>query len=158
MENTDRLQKYQFENFTYVTNFEKYEDAENYAAEKSGEIVEVGFTDGADNPELNSDGHLIKTRKTFRVGLDPEYQVLYSDEPKFQEMAEVILEEMKKKENDTLPEDWLSDQNIASGDRIIITKDGAVNTVTTRERIKYLMRGNVYEIAVKVLNTDVEVN
>lgn len=158
MENTDRLQKYQFENFTFVTNFEKYEDAENYAAEKSGEIVEVGFTDGADNPELNSDGHLITSRKTFRVGLDPEYEVLYSDEPKFQEMAEVILEEMKKKESDTLPEDWLSDQNIASGDRIIVTKNGAVNTVTTRERIKYLMRGNVYEIAVKVSNADVEVN
>ena len=69
-------------------------------------------------------------------------------------MAEVILEDMKQKENDVLPEDWLSDQNIAAGDRIIIIKDGEVNTVTTRERIKFLMRGNVYEIAVKIANSE----
>ena len=61
---------------------------------------------------------------------------------------------MKQKENDVLPEDWLSDQNIAAGDRIIIIKDGEVNTVTTRERIKFLMRGNVYEIAVKIANSE----
>ena len=90
-----------------------------------------------------------------RQGLDPEYKVLYSDDPKFQEMAEVLLEEMKKKENDVAPEDWLDDQNIAPGDRIIIVKNGEVNTVTTRERIKYLMRGNVYELAVKEPNAEV---
>jgi hypothetical protein len=154
MKNTERLQKYQFENYTIVTNFEKYDDAEEYATENAGEILEVGFTDGADNPAINSDGNLIGSRKTFRVGLAPEYQVLYSDDPKFQEMAEVILEDMKQKENDILPEDWLSDQNIADGDRIIIIKNGEVNTVTTRERIKFLMRGNVYEIAVKVANSE----
>ncbi len=54
-----------------------------------------------------------------------------------------------KAENDMLPEDILSDQNIAPGDRIIITDESGVNTVTTRERIKFLMRGNVYELAVK---------
>ncbi|MBF8455714.1 hypothetical protein IV494_00845 [Kaistella sp. G5-32] len=156
MKNTERLQKYQFENYTYVTNFERFEDAEEYAAENAGEIVEVGFTDGADNPEMNSDGHLMATRNTFRVGLDPEYEVLYSDDPRFQEMAEDILENMKEKENDVLPEDWISDQNIASGDRIIIIKNGEVNTVTTRERIKFLMRGNVYEIAVKIANSQTE--
>lgn len=56
------------------------------------------------------------------------------------------------KEKDIAPEDWISDQNIAPGDRIIIIKDGDVNTVTTREKIKFLMRGNVYELAVKVQN------
>ena len=44
---------------------------------------------------------------------------------------------MKKAENDMLPEDILSDQNIAPGDRIIITDESGVNTVTTRERIKF---------------------
>ena len=154
MKNTDSLQKYELENYTIVTNFEEYQDAVNYATENNGELLEVGFTDGADNPALNSDGNLMASRKTFRVGLAPEYEVLYSDDPKFQEMAEVILEDMKQKENDVLPEDWLSDQNIAAGDRIIIIKDGEVNTVTTRERIKFLMRGNVYEIAVKIANSE----
>lgn len=153
MENTERLQKYEFDNYTILTNFETFDDAENYASDNGGELVEVGFTDGSDNPLPNTDGHLIETRKTFRVGLDPEYQVLYSDDPKFQEMAEVILEDMKRKENDVAPEDWISDQNIAEGDRIIIIKNDVVNTVTTRERIKYLMSGNVYELAVRLNNT-----
>ena len=82
----------------------------------------------------------------------PNYRVLYSDAEGFQEMADQILFEMKKAENDMLPEDILSDQNIAPGDRIIITDESGVNTVTTRERIKFLMRGNVYELAVKTKN------
>lgn len=156
MENTERLQKYEFENYTIITNFETYNDAVDYASDKGGELVEVGFTNGHDNPEPNASGHLVELKKTFRVGLDPEYQVLYSDDAKFQEMAEVILENMKEKENDIAPEDWISDQNIAQGDRIIIIKNGDVNTVTTRERIKYLMRGNLYELAVRIENSDIK--
>ena len=152
MENTDRLQKYVFDEYTIVTNFETYADAEKYVSENNGELMEVGFTDGADNPEPNTDGHLMETQKTFRVGLDPEYEILYSDDPRFQEMAETIQTDMKYKEDDILPEDWMSDQNIAPGDHIIIIKGGEVNTVTPRERIKYLMRGNVYELAAKVPN------
>ena len=152
MSNTERLQKYVFENYTYVTNFENFNDAVDYAANHEGVLEKVGFTDGADNPVSDSTGDLINSQRTFRVGLDPEYKVLYSDDEKFQEMAEVILEHLKEKENDIAPEDWMSDQNIAPGDRIIIIKDGDVNTVTTRERIKFLMRGNVYELAVKVQN------
>lgn len=150
MENTERLQKYQYENYTVVTNFETYQDVVDYATANNGEIIEVGFTDGSDNPMPNSTGNLIAEKKTFKVGLDPEYQVLYSYDERFQELAEQILQQMKEKENDVAPEDWLADQNIAQGDRIIIMKNGEVNTVTTRERIKFLMRGNLYELAVKV--------
>lgn len=154
MENTERLQKYEFEDYTVVTNFEKFEDAEQYAAEKGGEILEVGFTDGSDNPTPNSEGQLLANRYTFRVGLDPEYEVLYSDDERFQERAQEILETKKKLENDVAPEDWLADQNIATGDRIIVLKNGEINTVTTRERIKFLMAGNLYELAVKVPNSN----
>ncbi|UOE41939.1 hypothetical protein MTP09_04715 [Chryseobacterium suipulveris] len=156
MDNSRKLHKFAYDDYTVVTNFETFEDAKNYAAERNGEMLEVGFTDGSDNPMPNSDGNLIADKRTFRVGLDPEYQVLYSDDPKFQEMSELILEEMKKKENDVAPEDWLGDQNIAPGDRIIIVKNDQVNTVTTRERIKFLMRGNVYELAVKIPGTETE--
>jgi hypothetical protein len=31
METKDRLQKYKFENYTIVTNFETYQDADNFA-------------------------------------------------------------------------------------------------------------------------------
>jgi hypothetical protein len=150
MEEQDRLQKYTFEGYTVVTNFETVEDAEQYAAEKGGELIEVGFTDGSDNPAPNEDGKLMEGRRVFRVALDPEYKVYYGHDEGFQDMAQDILEEMKRKEDDVLPEDWLADQNIATGDRIIVVKDGEINTVTTRERIKFLMRGNLYELAVKI--------
>lgn len=150
MDKNERLQRYEYDEYTVVTNFETYQDILDYAAKHNGKLIEVGFTDGSDNPMPNSEANLIAEKKTFKVGLDPEYKVLYSYEEGFQEMAEEILEEMKKIENDVAPEDWLSDQNIATGDRIIVLKDGEVNTVTTRERIKFLMRGNVYELAVKV--------
>lgn len=147
---TDRLQEYAFDDFKYITNFENYEQAQNYAAEKGGTLEEVGFTDGSDNPLPNTDGNLMEEKKVFKIGLDPEYTVLYSYEEGFQQKAQELLEEMKKLNNDIAPEDWLADQNIATGDRIIILKNGAVNTVTTRERIKFLMHGNVYELAVKL--------
>ena len=150
MNDNERLQRYEYDDYTVVTNFETYADILDYAAQHNGELIEVGFTDGSDNPMPNTDGNLIAERKTFKVGLDPEYKVLYSYEEGFQEMAENILEEMKVIENDIAPEDWLADQNIATGDRIIVMRDGQVNTVTTRERIKFLMRGNLYELAVKV--------
>ena len=153
MEVNERLQKYEYDEYTVVTNFETYEDAVNYAAEHGGDLLEVGFTDGSDNPMPNTEGNLMADKRTFRVGLDPDYKVYYSSDEGFQEMAEDILEEMKKKENDVAPEDWIADQNIATGDRIIVVKDGEVNTVTTRERIKFLMRGNLYELAVKVPNS-----
>ena len=153
MENKERLQNYTYDDYTVVTNFETYQDALNYADKYNGELIEVGFTDGSDNPMPNNDGNLIAEQKTFKVGLDPEYKVVYSYDEGFQEFAEDVLEEMKKLENDVAPEDWLADQNIATGDRIIVMKNGEVNTVTTRERIKFLMRGNLYELAVKVVPT-----
>lgn len=150
MENTERLQKYGYDSYTIVTNFETYDEAVQYAQETGGELMEVGFTDGSDNPSPDNKADLIALKRTFKVGLAPEYSVLYSDDEKFQEMAELIQEKMKVKENDVAPEDWLADQNIAEGDRIIVIKDNEVNTVTTRERIKFLMKGNVYELAVKI--------
>ncbi|ODS88754.1 MAG: hypothetical protein ABS44_06940 [Chryseobacterium sp. SCN 40-13] len=152
MENKERLQEYHYDDYKVVTNFETYEDAVQYATETGGEMVEIGFVDGSDNPLADDTAQLMKIKKPFRVGLDPEYTVYYSEDEGFQEMAQNILEEMKELEDDTLPEDWIDDQNIATGDRIIIVKDGEINTVTTRERIKYLMRGNLYEIAVKLPN------
>ncbi|MCG7280673.1 hypothetical protein MHJ94_05110 [Chryseobacterium taklimakanense] len=148
----DRLQEYAYDDYKVVTNFETYDDAEQYARETGGEMIEVGFTDGSDNPMPNDTAKLMETRKPFRVGLDTMYEVIYSEDERFQEMAQNVLVDMKEKENDVAPEDWIADQNIATGDRIIVLRDGEVNTVTTRERIKFLMRGNLYEIGVKVPN------
>ena len=145
-----KLQTYQYDDYKVVVNFPTFQAAEQYALENNGELLEVGFTDGSDAIIESSDGNLIRDKRSFRIYIAPEYTVIYSDDDRFQEYAEKVLEEMKKKENDVAPEDWIADQNIAAGDRIIILKDGEINTVTTKERIKYLMQGNLYEIAVKL--------
>ncbi|MGC4128824.1 MAG: hypothetical protein QM564_04530 [Bergeyella sp.] len=152
--NTERLQRYEYDEYTVVTNFATYEDAVEYAEKHNGELIEVGFTDGSDNPMPDATAKLMEVKKPFRVNLPNEenYTILYSDSEGFQETAEKILERMKEQKNDVAPEDWLADQNIAHGDRIIILKNNEINTVTTRERIKFLMRGNLYELAVKVPN------
>ncbi len=150
--NKERLQDYKYDDYSVVTNFATYDDAVDYAKKHGGELIEIGFTDGHDAPMENNNGNLKSEKRAFKIELPGEtnYEILYSDSEGFQEWAEEVLKAQKKLENDTAPEDWLSDQNIAPGDRIIILKDGKLNTVTTRERIKYLMRGNVYELAVKV--------
>lgn len=152
--NTDRLQKYEFENYTIVTNFETYQDAVEYQASHGGEMLEVGFTDGADNPVPNDYARLMEIRRPFQVGLDSDYEVIYSDDERFQKMAMDIQERQRELSGEVLPEDYLADQNFADGDKLIILKDGEINTVTTRERIKFLMRGNLYELAVKIGNNE----
>lgn len=154
--NTDRLQKYEFENYTVVTNFETFDDALDYQASHGGELIEVGFTDGSDNPVPNENAKLMQIRKPFQVGLDKDYEVIYSYDERFQDLADEIQEHQRELEGEVLPEDYMADQNIATGDKIIILKDGEVNTVTTRERIKFLMRGNLYELAVKVDNNEIK--
>lgn len=81
----DRLQKYEFENYTLTTNFATYDDALNYANETKGELIEVGFTDGSDNPLPNNSANLIEDKKTFKVELPfhTNYEVLYSEQKVF---------------------------------------------------------------------------
>ncbi|ODM51336.1 hypothetical protein [Elizabethkingia meningoseptica] len=148
--NKKKLQEYKLDDYKLVLNFATFVDAESFAKEHSGSLIEVGFTDGADNPLPDNTAKLIESRVVFKVGLPAGYEVLYSHDEKFQELAENILEAMKEKESDVAPEDWLADQNIAPDDRIIVLRDGSINTITTRERIKFLMRGNLYEVAVKL--------
>ena len=150
--NTDRLQKYGYDEYTVVTNFGSYADAIEYAEDNDGELIEVGFTDGSDNPMPSDFGNLIENKRTFLVDLPhhDNYEILYSDTEGFQDWAKEVQSLQKKLDNDVAPEDWLSDQNIAPGDRLIIIENGELNTVTTRERIKFLMRGDLYELAVKI--------
>ena len=63
----DRLQHYEFDQYTVTTNFATYEDAVNYANEHQGELVEVGFTDGSDNPTPNDSAKLVESKKPFKV-------------------------------------------------------------------------------------------
>ena len=151
MSNEEKLQTYEYPDYNVVMNFESFDSVISYAQEHNGEIIEVGFLDGTDTLTETSDANLIQNKCLFSVAIGPEYEVVFSDDERFQEYADTVLKDMKLFENDIAPEDWIADQNLAQGDRIIILKNGEINTVSTKERIKYLMRGNVYEVAVKVL-------
>ena len=150
MNNEEKLQIYEYPDYNVIMNFQTYDSAVKYAQDNNGTLIEVGFLDGTDTLTETNEGNLIQNKRLYGVYIGPEYNVLYSDDERFQEYADKILKDMKVFENDVAPEDWLADQNIAKGDRIIILKNGEINTVTTKERIKYLMQGNLYELAVKV--------
>lgn len=151
METKEILQTYKFDDFIFVTNFKTFNDAEEYAFKKKGELVEIGFIDGADNPELTTKANLIAERKPFKVELPySNYNVYYSYEVYFQDLAKTLQFQKKRLEDDMFLEDIWADQNIAHGDRILIVDNGEIVAVTTKERIKFLMGGHLYEVAVKL--------
>ena len=151
MKTEDLLQKYEFEDEVFVTNFKSFVDAEKYATEHGGELTEVAFLDGHDTPELSGKAHLVEERKTFKVEIpNKNYDIYYSYEDTFQELLKTLQYHQKRLENDMYLEDILADQNLASGEKILILDKGTLVTITTRERIKYLMKGHVYELAVKI--------
>ena len=151
MKTEDLLQKYEFEDEIFVTNFKSFDDALKYAKKHEGELTEVAFLDGNDTPQLSEKAHLVEEKKTFKVEIPGKnYDIYYSYEDNFQELLNTLQFHYKRLDNDMYPEDILADQNLASGEKILILDKGALVTITTRERIKYLMRGNVYELAVKI--------
>ena len=62
----ERLKKYELGNDVIYVGFASYEDAENYAREHNGELKEIGFTDGNDNPFFTNDGHLIENKQIYQ--------------------------------------------------------------------------------------------
>ncbi len=53
--NSEKLSSYQIDHQKLVTGFATYADTEIYAAKFGGKVVEIGFTDGNDNPEITTD-------------------------------------------------------------------------------------------------------
>ena len=85
METKEILQSYKFDDFIFVTNFKTYNDAVEFAQEKEGELIEIGFLDGADNPEITNKGNLINERKPFKIDMPyNDYDVYYSYDNTFQ--------------------------------------------------------------------------
>lgn len=146
------LVTYAYDEYKVVVGFGSVAHAKIYASEHNGELIEVGFTDGSDNPMENTDGNLLKEDKPFAVHLPnhPNAEIWYSYDQNLQELMQKKLFQIKKQDDDMLLEDILSDQNIAGGEYIMVTEGKEIIVITTRERIKFLMRGNVYELAVKI--------
>lgn len=146
-----KLNKYELDNFLLYTGFSSFENAKECAAEKGGEVVEVGFKDGNDNPQITNEAGLVEKKLHYFVNAGPEYKFIHSSDPGFREYADE-LQKVKASLDKTTPEErYFASFEIENiEDPIIVIKNDHLESVTSRERSKYLKQANVYEIAVKV--------
>ncbi|MGZ5196765.1 MAG: hypothetical protein ACXWVZ_02330 [Kaistella sp.] len=147
--NSEKLNIYRLNNQKIVTGFATFVDAESYAEKFGGEVVEIGFRDGNDNPEITSEGGLIERKMHFFVDAGPDYKFIHSSDPGFRHYAD-DLQKIKAEIDQLSPEEkYISNAEIEiAEDPIIVLKNDRFESVTSRERSKYLKHAKVYEIAV----------
>lgn len=148
--NFQKLREYGLEDYTLYTGFSSYEDANIYASENGGEVVEVAFSDGNDNPKISSNAGLVARKGYFFADAGPEYKFIHSTDPQFQEYADQLNKLHESEKTSSPEEQYFADFKLETGeDPVIVLKNNEFESVTTRERAKYLKHANVYEIAVK---------
>lgn len=111
--------------------------------------MEIGFRDGNDNPENTSDGGLLEKKLQYFVDAGPEYKFIHSCDPGFRHYADE-LQKIKAKIDRLSPEKkYISNAAIEIvKDPFIVLKNNHFESVTSREKSKYLKHPKVYEIAV----------
>jgi len=146
-----KLNRYEFDDTIIYTGFSSYQDAEEYAQKKNGKLVEVGFKDGNDNPEIGNEANLIEKKLHYVVDAGDEYKFIHSSDPGFKKYADE-LQKIKAKLLESPPDErYLANFEIENTeDPIIVIKNDHFESVTSRERSKYLKHANVYEIGVSV--------
>ncbi len=144
-----KLNRYELEDQIVYTGFSSFEDAERYAQEHSGTLIEVGFKDGNDNPQITSEAGLIEKKSHYYVDAGAEYKFIHSSDPGFKDYADE-LQKLKADLDQKSPEDrYLASFEIENTeDPIIVIKNDHLESVTSRERSKYLKNANVFEIGV----------
>ncbi|WP_297982766.1 hypothetical protein [uncultured Chryseobacterium sp.] len=146
-----KLRKYTLTDSVIHAGFATNQDAENYANENGGKVVEVGFKDGNDNPQITNEAGLLENRSHYLVNAGPEYKFIHSVDPAFREYADE-LQQFKSNEIDkNSPEEkYMSNGEIEiAEDPIIVLKKDQFESVTSRERSKYLKHAKVYEVGVE---------
>lgn len=147
----DKLNKYELEDRNIFTGFSNYNDAENFSIAENGTLAEIAFKNGNDNPEITDEAGLLENKNHFAAFAGPEYKFIHSGEPQFKEFAAHLME----KESDLKHED-IQEKYFAPGklqmeeDPVIVLKNGEVESVTSRERAKYLKHAKVYQIGVVI--------
>ena len=78
-----------------------------------------------------------------------EYKFIHSSEPEFRDFADQLQERKSDLEDDSPEEKYIANAEIEiSEDPIIVLKNNQFESVTSRERSKYLKQAMVYEIGV----------
>lgn len=148
--NFQELREYGLENYNLYTGFSSFEDANIYASENGGELVEVAFKDGNDNPQITSTAGLVAKKAYFYADAGPEYRFIHSTDEEFQEYAEKLKDLSEENKTSSPEEQYFADFKIETAeDPVVVLKNNEFESVTTRERAKYLKQATVYEIAVK---------
>ncbi|MCU7618906.1 hypothetical protein NZ698_17125 [Chryseobacterium sp. PBS4-4] len=144
-----KLNKYEMENQTVCTGFSSFSDAEEYANKVGGTVVEVGFKDGNDNPQLTTDAGLVEKKLHYYVDAGEEYKFIHSSDPGFKQYADE-LQKIKAKQQQSPPDErYIANFEIENAeDPIVVLKNDQFESVTSRERSKYLKHAHVYEIGV----------
>ena len=79
--NTDKLVKYELNDQEIMVGFPNYDTAETYAAQNLGNLVEVAFKDGNDNPQLTNEAALVSRKLHDFVEAGSEYKFIHSADP-----------------------------------------------------------------------------
>ena len=147
--NLENLVKYEMDDKQILVGFPNFAEAENYAAQNLGDLVEVGFKDGNDNPLITNEASLISRKTHFSVEAGPEYRFIHSSDPTFKEYADQLQELDSDLKDESPEEKYVANAEIEIGeDPIIVLKNDEFESITSRERSKYLKQANVYEIGV----------
>ncbi|MEA1851079.1 MULTISPECIES: hypothetical protein [Chryseobacterium] len=146
-----KLNRYELGDTIVYTGFSSYKDAEECAQKKNGELVEVGFKDGNDNPEIGNEANLLDKKLHYFVDAGDEYKFIHSSDPGFKKYADE-LQKIKAKLLQSPPDErYLANFEIENTeDPIVVLKNDHFESVTSRERSKYLKHAKVYEIGVSV--------
>ena len=148
---TNLLVKYEMTNNIVMVGFPDFETAEHYAAQNNGKLVEVGFKDGNDNPTITDTHSLVENKAHFFVEAGPEYKFIHSSDPEFQDYAADLQKLDSKLDGDSSAEKYISNGKIQiAEDPIIVLKNYEFESVTSRERAKYLKQAKVYQIGVSL--------
>lgn len=148
--NEEKLVKYVVNGQQIKVGFATIEDAETYAAQHLGDLVEVAFIGGNDNPQLTAEVGLIKRRLHFFVDAGPEYKFVHSADPEFRKLAEELQQRKSQLNKESFEEKYFSNGEIEiAEDPIIVLKNNEFESITSRERCKYLKNAKVYEVGVR---------
>jgi hypothetical protein len=144
-----KLNRYVLDNQIVYTGFSSFKDADLCAQKKGGTLVEVGFKDGNDNPEICQDADLIEKKLHYFVDAGSEYKFIHSSDPGFRKYADELQKIKSNKEQKSPEERYFANFEIENiEDPIIVIKNDHFESVTSRERSKYLKHAKVYEIGV----------
>ncbi|WP_370900538.1 hypothetical protein [Chryseobacterium gossypii] len=146
-----KLNRYVLNDQIVYTGFSSFKDAEEYAQKKGGKLVEVAFKGGNDNPEITDEANLFEKKLHYYVYAGDEYKFIHSSDPGFRKYADELQKIKAKLRQDAPDERYLANFEIENAeDPIIVIKNDRFESVTSRERSKYLKHAQVYEIGVSL--------